>query len=502
MADFRLPELKPANVDYVNAFAKGYAAPAAMQAPEIQNTLNQQKIAEEQNKLAAGAEYARTGDIGAYGKVDPIHVEAARIAKQKQILDSVKPGLDYAYAMIPSLTPENYGERRKTAVNLSPALEGMLPPEYNSEAITNFSIQYGNMKKLEKLGEGDRVLAPGGILVGPSGNIKARAPLAQPTGLQQAQEAKAWADVKNPGRSWKPERYVPEKEGEGQAVWIKPGDNVPAGYIGEKQKIAQSSDLTIDPGAIDAMAQRYMIDGTMPGLGLGKAATKARSMVMNKVAELMETTGQTPQDLKTNQIIAGGLRSEANKLLGQRGPMLAFAKTADLNLDIALDLSGKVGRTGVPVINRWLLAGKKSIAGDPEVAAFHAATQVAINEFAKVTSSATGGGVTSDQARKEIEDVLNTAYNPEQFKAVVKTLRLDMNNRVAGYEDSLKRLQEAGKNIGKPASGGKGIPKQLTDSDRQAYTQKLTQVQSLPDGPQKQAALKQMQDLADKWGIK
>jgi hypothetical protein len=122
---------------------------------------------------------------------------------------------------------------------------------------------------------------------------------------------------------------------------------------------------------------------------------------------------------------------------------MSFAKTTDKNLAIVEKLSDKVDRTGVPVINRWLVAGKKSIAGDPDVAAFNGAVRTAINEYAKVTSSVSGAGVTSDTARKEIEDILNMAQTPEQTKAVVALLRSEMTNRKEGFEEQIKETTAA-----------------------------------------------------------
>ena len=277
-------------------------------------------------------------------------------------------------------------------------------------------------------------------------------------GLEEAHQLIEQAKARGRGLEKPPKDYTPQyfETSEGKGIWVKPGEPIPEGA---KPK-GSAGELDLSPAAINAMADRYMIDGTMPGLGLGKAATKARSMVMNRVAEKMAAGEISPADLVSNKIVAGGLRAEANRLLGQRGPMLAFAQTADKNLDIALELSQKADRTGVPVLNRWLLAGKKQIAGDPDVSAFHAATQVAVNEFAKVTSSATGGGVTSDTARKEIESVLNEAQTPQQFQAVVETLRRDMGNRIQGYESSLKRLQEAAGQLGKVQGAGAGQRRQ------------------------------------------
>jgi hypothetical protein len=142
---------------------------------------------------------------------------------------------------------------------------------------------------------------------------------------------------------------------------------------------------------------------------------------------------------KLEQQYAGG-KSGATRLGGQEALVGAFEKAATANLDMALKLSDTVDRTGSPVVNKWLLAGKKTIAGNPEVAAFDAAIRVGINEVAKITSSATGGQVTSDSARKEIEGMLNSAQTPQQIKAVISTLKQDMANRMMGYKQQKKEM--------------------------------------------------------------
>jgi hypothetical protein len=123
---------------------------------------------------------------------------------------------------------------------------------------------------------------------------------------------------------------------------------------------------------------------------------------------------------------------------------MAFASNAEKNLKLAGQLSEKVGRSGNPALNRWILAGKRSIAGDVDVVRFDAALRTGINEFAKVTSSATGGSVTSDSARKEVEDMLNAAQTPAQVKGIIDLLvNKELQNRRTSYDEQIKTIKES-----------------------------------------------------------
>jgi hypothetical protein len=166
---------------------------------------------------------------------------------------------------------------------------------------------------------------------------------------------------------------------------------------------------------------------------------RLRAEIQNRVTQIQKDAGVAGPEARAAYQAS---RAELAQIQRQRGPMLAYARTADKNISIAENLSAKVDRTGSTVLNRWLLAGRKAT-GDPDVAAFNAAVRTAINEFAKVTSSATGGGVTSDAARADIEAILNTAYTPEQFQAVVRVLRQEMDNRIKGYDEQIEATKRS-----------------------------------------------------------
>jgi hypothetical protein len=205
-----------------------------------------------------------------------------------------------------------------------------------------------------------------------------------------------------------------------------------------KEKEQTKTDATLTPEALSQEAQKYRMTGQLPATGM---SGKGKIAIINEAARQASAEGQTVEARVLSQSTIKAAQTELTTIQKQRGIVMSFANTAEKNLSLVDQLSSQVGRTGVPVVNRWLLAGKRSLAGDPEVAKFDAAVRTAINEYAKVTSSATGGSVTSDSARKEVESMLNSAQTPEQVTAVTKLLRQEMGNRKAGYNKQIEEVK-------------------------------------------------------------
>ncbi len=211
--------------------------------------------------------------------------------------------------------------------------------------------------------------------------------------------------------------------------------------------------------ALKQAAARYNIDGTLPtNLGRGQQGAANISAILNMAADTAKGEGKTPEEVRVGQIGGKTDTQALGQLSKQKNLILAFEKNAVRNADIVLEQSAKVDRTGSPAINRWLQAGRKNIAGDAEVAKLDAAMKTFANEYARITTSVTGGGVTSDTARKEIDSLLNSAMNPEQVKGVVDLMKREMENRRIGYEQQEKDLKRSigggGKASTEPAGAG------------------------------------------------
>lgn len=321
------------------------------------------------------------------------------------------------------------------------SLEGKIPVEHLPAAIRGWVQDVHNTSN-PKVGE--QVLNQAGE------NIYGLLHDPQTTEAQKTPLESSLAQVSQPHY----EKYLTEKKAQGgdhytiqsktnpddvKSIRLQPGQGIPNGYKIISAGAGESMQLA--PETLQALATRFGASGEIPGMGMGKAATEARTKVLNTWAEDLKKTATTPEEQLAKQATYKASVQELKRLQGQRGVVMSFANTAEKNLGLVSDLSEKVDRTGIPVINRWLLAGKKSLAGDPDVAKLDAAVRTAINEYARVTSSATGGGVTSDQARKEVESMLSSAQTKEQMKEVIKLLRQEMGNRKAGYDQQIETIK-------------------------------------------------------------
>ncbi len=221
------------------------------------------------------------------------------------------------------------------------------------------------------------------------------------------------------------------------------------------EKIPQAEGVAgagqLEPEAIEQAATRYMIDGTLPpNMGRGTQGTVNTGLILQRAAALAKENGDTPEASRLNQIANKASTQALGQLVKQKNLILAFENNAVMNADLVLQESEKVDRLGSPIIDRWILAGKKEVAGDAAVARLDTAVRTFVNEYARVTTTVTGGGVTSDTARKEIDTLLKSAHTKEQVREVVTLMKTEMQNRRLGYEQ-----QEAALKGGIKASPGR-----------------------------------------------
>lgn len=179
--------------------------------------------------------------------------------------------------------------------------------------------------------------------------------------------------------------------------------------------------------AIDRAAQSYNMTGKLP-VGLGRKGDVQRA-ILSRAAQF--AGGASVGDQLGSQAGRAADVAALKKLEGNSANVLAFERTALNNAALAVRLSAKVGNGSIPIFNAWKNAADKNT-GDPAISAFNAAVETFANEYAKVTTSATGGGVTSDTARAHASALINSSQSPDQFIATIQTLAEDMRNRRKG----------------------------------------------------------------------
>lgn len=175
-----------------------------------------------------------------------------------------------------------------------------------------------------------------------------------------------------------------------------------------------------------------------------------RQQVMSKVTSLNSGEGisaregaTAPLDIKANQ-------ASLNKMVPQLDAITAYEKTMENIGGKLVDIAKAVDSTGVPVIERWIRAGKKSVAGDPDVTEFNSRMNTFRTEAARVINNPNLTGVLSDSARHEVEDMIPNSATAEQIERGVKVLISEGVTRKQNLQEQIDIARNRNKAGAKP----------------------------------------------------
>lgn len=249
---------------------------------------------------------------------------------------------------------------------------------------------------------------------------------------QIAQAAKNYQAQLDSAKSIKPEFWVSIQKGL---------QDKETALLNRREPAAKSSDEspTVTSDTLEMDAYRYLTDGTLPpNMGRGQQGADQATKIRNRAAQLAKEVGMSPDEIRFAQLTNKAQVSAIMQLGKARAQILQFEKTANMNADLALQASEKVDRTGVPVINRWIQAGRTAIGGDVEASKFHAATETFVSEYAKVMSGGYGAAATTEGAQNRAHGLLNEAHTKDQFRGVVGQLKAEMENRVKALNGQME----------------------------------------------------------------
>ncbi len=194
------------------------------------------------------------------------------------------------------------------------------------------------------------------------------------------------------------------------------------------------------PETVDLLAKRAL-GGMVDPMGLG---SKVRVPVFNRMAEIAKESGDTVGSQAMRQAALKASQQELQTVQKNRGVVGSFIGTLDKQLNILSDYSQSVGKdalnTGIPVLQRWINAGKKKIAGDVDVNNLDTIINTVNSEYARAMNTITGGGAVADEAVKRNQDNLTSATTPQQIQGWIKTIRAEAANRSSGYADEIGRI--------------------------------------------------------------
>lgn len=187
---------------------------------------------------------------------------------------------------------------------------------------------------------------------------------------------------------------------------------------------------------------QYALTKSIPYFGMSGSSQKVqniRTTIAGIGADMATAAGS---DLTTLQAEYKANSASISNIAQLRNATIASTATATDNLNLALNQSASVPRTGSPIVNRygqWILG--QELTGDPNLAKFETYIYTASREYAKVTSGASASkqGLT-DSATRAADELINAAQTPEQFAAVVQAMQQDMQNVKYGYDASLNQI--------------------------------------------------------------
>ena len=308
------------------------------------------------------------------------------------------------------------------------------------------------------------VVSAGGQLVSPTGDVlfSAEAKAPTPTEAQRNYQAAKDSGFTGTFADYLDQQKETEAEREYRRAKLpvsQGGSGFTGTFLDFKKLIAKankfvvqtSSAPTLSKDAIDDQANRFLTDGTLPSLGMGKDAVANRNAIINRASVLAREQG-VPND-RVSQLANKANTSALTQLTKQETMVGAFEKNFVKNVDIVDRLSKKTDNTGVPLLQKWINVGKKASSGDPDLAALAVAIKAVQNEYGKIVSGSMGNTAVAVSEIKRMEELLNAAQTPQDVQAVLNTMRQETQNRMLGFKEQKAELTGAMRgSVNKPAT--------------------------------------------------
>lgn len=195
--------------------------------------------------------------------------------------------------------------------------------------------------------------------------------------------------------------------------------------------------------------------GKLPNFGMGGMA--ARIQVAHALTQKLAAAGQGADALAVN----GAAMKAGTEALGQleknQAVMGGFLKTLDNQLGLLSQYAGKIDNTGIPVIQRWINAGKTEVAGDSDVNSLNAIINTVNTEYNRAMNTVTGGGALADAGVQRNQQNLTSAKSPEQIMGWISAVKQESENRKSGFADQDTAIKSQLYNLG---NNFKGKPNQ------------------------------------------
>lgn len=206
---------------------------------------------------------------------------------------------------------------------------------------------------------------------------------------------------------------------------------------------AMNADGLFTKDAVEAMASRYNVDGTLaPNIGRGTQGPVNLANVLNRAAEQQKEAGNTAEATRIQQLSNKGSTLALNALSKDLAAIGPFHDMLNTNAKIAIDLAKKVSqsRTGSQFVNKPLSWLQANSADNPDIAEYLFQMQIVKTEGARILNNPRLVGQLTDSARMEMGNVINGNMPLGQTERVLKRMMADGDNRVNAMKSQRETL--------------------------------------------------------------
>ncbi len=264
----------------------------------------------------------------------------------------------------------------------------------------------------------------------------------QPPAAPQGGTPPAAAGPSKTGATGGPRVAVP-----GQPVWRSLNPQEQAKFPGAieinangvvKYPPASQMPSTMTDDAKNLAAQKYILTGQLPNLGFG--ASKDRQDILNKASNITNSLNLSGADTVALGKQFASDAASLTDMVKRRSQVASFEGTVEGSMGLVRQYAPRaLANTGFSFGNRAVNWWKQAT-NDPKMGQLQNAINTTTNEYAKVISNASGGGVTSDAARAHAEELLNSADSSQSLAAKMDVLQQEMDIRVKSMDGQIGQL--------------------------------------------------------------
>lgn len=194
----------------------------------------------------------------------------------------------------------------------------------------------------------------------------------------------------------------------------------------------------LDDDGLDLAATRFRVTGTLPARD-----SKQNAAIMNAAAKQGKALGMTPAATIQKQAAYKGDSAALQDITKRAASAEAFEAKAIGQIPIIQELSAKVSRTSMPIINAALQSGRTEITGNSNATQLANAIETFTEEYAKIMGGSTGSAAgATDSSRAAAKRLLNTAMSKGTMTDVLALMQREMSLTMQGYDATKAHIAE------------------------------------------------------------